>query len=65
MIKLQSTITCPKCGFRKTEQMETDRCQFFYECNSCHSIIKPKPGDCCVYYSYGDVVCPPIQSKRA
>ena len=27
----------------------------------CGALLKPKPGDCCVYCSYGDVACPPIQ----
>lgn len=25
--------------------------------------VKPKPGDCCVYCSYGTVPCPPIQER--
>ncbi|MFW1676183.1 GDCCVxC domain-containing (seleno)protein [Pontibacter sp. JAM-7] len=58
---LQSTITCPDCGHQQTEQMPTDSCQFFYECKSCHQVIRPLPGDCCVFCSYGDVKCPPVQ----
>jgi hypothetical protein len=61
-IELQSTITCPNCGFRKKETMPTDACQFFYECENCKSLLKPKPGDCCVYCSFGTVKCPPIQA---
>ena len=30
-IQTSSTITCPHCGTRKTEEMPTDACQFFYE----------------------------------
>lgn len=60
-----STITCPVCGFAKTETMPTDACQWFYECTNCHTILKPKAGDCCVYCSYGTVPCPPIQEARA
>ena len=44
-----------------TETMPTDACQWFYECDQCHVVLKPKPGDCCVYCSYGTVPCPPIQ----
>jgi len=62
-IELQSTITCPNCGFSKTETMPTDACQFFYECSNCKEILKPKTGDCCVYCSYGSVKCPPIQES--
>lgn len=58
---LQSTITCPSCGFVKTETMPTDACQFFYDCSGCGTVLRPKPGDCCVYCSYADVPCPPIQ----
>ena len=44
-IILQSTITCPKCGHKKEETMPTDACQNFYECESCHEVLKPKDGD--------------------
>ena len=60
-IVLTSVITCPQCGVSKSEQMPTDACQWFYECTSCGTVLKPKPGDCCVYCSYGTVPCPPIQ----
>jgi hypothetical protein len=62
---LQSTITCPNCGNAKTETMPRDACQFFYDCANCGVRFKPKPGDCCVFCSYGDVPCPPIQEARA
>ncbi len=48
---LESTLTCPQCGHAKTETMPTDACQWFYECEQCHTVLKPKPGDCCVYCS--------------
>src|SRR5207245_9455165 len=48
---LQSVLTCPQCGFRKEETMPTDSCQFFYECTNCHTLLRPKPGDCCVFCS--------------
>jgi hypothetical protein len=41
----------------------TDACQWFYECTSCHTVLKPLAGDCCVYCSYGTVPCPPIQEQ--
>ena len=61
---LQSTITCPKCGHEKEETMPTNACQFFYECENCKKVLKPKQGDCCVYCSYGTVACPPIQLNQ-
>ncbi|MEZ4685401.1 MAG: GDCCVxC domain-containing (seleno)protein [Bacteroidia bacterium] len=63
-IILQSTITCPHCGHRKEEIMPTNACQYFYECEQCKRVLKPKQGDCCVFCSYGTVQCPPIQEGR-
>ncbi|HET6245767.1 MAG: hypothetical protein H0V01_04960 [Bacteroidetes bacterium] len=59
--ELISVLTCPNCNFRKEEIMPTDSCQFFYACEDCKQVIKPKKGDCCVNCSYGSVKCPPIQ----
>ena len=64
-IELSSTITCPVCGYKKTEQMPEDACTFFYECKSCKTRLKPIQGDCCVFCSYGTVKCPPIQQGAA
>lgn len=58
---LESILSCPQCGHRRKERMPTDACQFFYECTACHVLLKPKPGDCCVFCSYGTVPCPPKQ----
>jgi len=33
--------------------MRTDACQYFYECENCLQILKPKTGDCCVYFPAG------------
>ncbi|XWN37573.1 MAG: GDCCVxC domain-containing (seleno)protein [Balneola sp.] len=62
--ELESTITCPNCEYQSTETMPTDSCQYFWECPSCNAVVKPKQGDCCVFCSYGDVPCPPIQKGR-
>ena len=64
-VVLRSTLTCPLCGVAKTETMPTDACQYFYECTGCRALLKPKPGDCCVFCSFGDVACPPIQQRAA
>ncbi len=61
---LQSSITCPHCGHIELETMPTDACQWFYVCKACDVLLKPKAGDCCVFCSYGDVPCPPIQLER-
>jgi hypothetical protein len=60
-VVLESTITCPGCGHAQRELMPTDACQYFYECHGCRTLLRPKPGHCCVFCSYGDVVCPPMQ----
>jgi hypothetical protein len=64
-LKLVSTLTCPVCGHHASETMPTDSCQYFYECHECQTLLKPKAGDCCVFCSYGDLPCPPIQEARA
>ena len=33
-IELKSEITCPESSFKKTEQIPTNSCQFFYECSN-------------------------------
>lgn len=63
-IVLDSTLTCPVCGHVKTERMPQDACLWFYECEGCHTLLRPKPGDCCVFCSYGTVPCPPVQAQR-
>ena len=60
-IILESEITCPECGRKQIEKMPTDSCQFFYECRHCGKILRPQQGDCCVFCSYGDTKCPPLQ----
>jgi hypothetical protein len=60
-IILQSVLRCPACGHEEPLVMPIDACAFFHECTGCHSLIRPKAGDCCVFCSYGSVPCPPIQ----
>jgi hypothetical protein len=61
----QSTITCPICGNNETLTMPIDSCLFFYDCPNCKSIIRAKEGDCCVFCSYGDIKCPPVQLESS
>jgi hypothetical protein len=63
-MELRSTITCPECGSQFTETMATDSCRWFYQCAACHTVITPREGDCCVFCSYADVKCPPIQAGK-
>jgi len=57
----ESVVTCPQCGHRKRETMPTGSCQFFYACTGCGALLRPRPGDCCVFCSYGSVRCPSKQ----
>jgi hypothetical protein len=63
-IELYSNLTCPQCGQQSRERMLENACQFFYDCPSCGALLRPKPGDCCVFCSYGDVKCPPVQAEK-
>jgi hypothetical protein len=58
---VSSLLTCPHCGNATQEQMPTDACLFFHECINCHVVLRPLPGDCCVFCSFGSVKCPPVQ----
>jgi hypothetical protein len=61
---IKSVITCPHCGTKKEETMPVDACQFFYKCTTCHAMLRPLPGDCCVFCLYGSVPCPPVQLQQ-
>ena len=64
-VMTKTRLTCPDCGTAQDAEMPTDACQFFYECVNCSAVLKPKQGDCCVFCSYADVPCPPIQLENA
>ena len=57
------TITCPYCRYRKTMRMEEESCTVRYMCPGCRTVLWPKEGDCCVFCSYGNVPCPPVQRE--
>jgi hypothetical protein len=58
----EAKITCPECGFQKVEAMPTNACQHLYLCEGCETVLKPREGDCCVFCSFADQVCPPRQT---
>lgn len=64
-MEIVSTLTCPACGKASIETMPTNACQFFYDCPHCRALLKPLAGDCCVFCSYGDTPCPPVQEAKA
>nr|WP_281722273.1 GDCCVxC domain-containing (seleno)protein [Nitrosomonas nitrosa] len=59
----ESILVCPRCSHAKRETMPTDACQVVYDCAGCGAVLRPKPGDCCVFCSYGSVPCPPVQRQ--
>ncbi|HEY5106410.1 MAG TPA: GDCCVxC domain-containing (seleno)protein [Caulobacteraceae bacterium] len=58
---LACTLTCPECGARHEEIMPTDACVWRFDCPACGAELRPLPGRCCVYCSYGTAPCPPAQ----
>jgi len=61
MADLTVRLTCLDCRHVSQATMPTDQCIFFYECPNCRTVLRPKPGDCCVFCSYGDKRCPFVQ----
>ena len=64
-LKTLARLTCPRCGVVQNAEMPTDACQFFYDCAACGAVLRPKPGDCCVFCSYADLPCPSKQLETA
>lgn len=54
-----SVIRCPHCGHRQEETMPDNACVHFYDCVGCGILLRPQPGHCCVFCSYGSERCPP------
>jgi hypothetical protein len=63
--RLESVLTCPHCGHAETLIMPTEACRFFHVCTACKVLIRPLAGDCCVFCSYGDTACPPMQAGKS
>lgn len=62
---VESTITCPHRAAWRIETMPENACQVVSRCRGCGETLRPRPGECCVFCSYGTVPCPPIQIERA
>lgn len=60
----QSELRCPHCDHVSLETMPSDYCLYFFTCPACHTLLRPLPGQCCVFCAYGSVPCPPIQRSR-
>ena len=59
-----SVLTCPACGHQREEPMPVDACLVFYHCHGCGTLLRPRPGDCCVFCSFGSAPCPPRQQQE-
>lgn len=59
--KYLSLLTCPRCGFQEALKMPGDACVVVHDCDGCGARLKPGAGDCCVFCSWGDTPCPPVQ----
>jgi hypothetical protein len=62
-LPLIGQITCPECATTTAEPVPDDACLYFFECPGCRTMLHPKPGDCCIFCSYGNMACP--SSKAA
>jgi hypothetical protein len=58
-----STLRCPSCGTETPAEMPPAACLYFFDCPACGALLNPRPGDCCVFCSYGPAPCP--SAKRA
>lgn len=54
----EGSITCPHCAYVAIATIPDDACVFFFDCPNCHKVLRPLPGDCCVFCSFGDHKCP-------
>jgi len=61
-----STLTCPNpaCHHQQRAMMPTMYCQLTYMCEACQTTHTRQAGDCCVFCSYADTVCPSKQEAE-
>ncbi len=57
-------IACPHCQSVTAELMPDTACLHFWPCPVCGRTLTPRSGDCCVFCSYGDAICPPRRRQR-
>jgi len=62
MPNVPATLICPFCSSHQTENIPDNACMPFYKCKNCGKVIRAKKGDCCVFCSYSNTVCPLKQS---
>ena len=62
-MRLRSSLHCPSCGKEEELTMPENAFIVFYRCGACDFGLRRKPGECCVFCSYGSVPCPPVQQQ--
>ena len=64
-LALLATLTCPNpaCQHQQHVLMPTTFCQLAYTCEVCSLTHVHKKGDCCVFCSYADKLCPSMQEE--
>jgi hypothetical protein len=64
-IIITTVICCPVCKFKSELRMIPNESKVFHFCEECGAKLKPRPGDCCVYKSFGTVPCVSVQEGKA
>ena len=59
-IKTKATLTCPECKTKQKVVMPTEGKQHFYKCanEKCGLNISTQDGECCVFCSHSNRLCP-------
>jgi hypothetical protein len=63
MIETKANLTCPMCSNTYEVEMPNNYCQIRFQCVKCGKNIIPKKHDCCIFCSYADRNCPPMQNE--
>ncbi len=58
---LDAIMTCPACGYQQMVTMEAFGQRMLWPCPACGSVLRPRPGEHCIYCSFASVPCPPVQ----
>lgn len=71
-MKLDTVVHCPVCRSAAPRLRglggclpPDDVCVVVDVRPQCGAALRPQPGDCCVFCSYGDDLCPPEQMGMA
>lgn len=60
--KDNAKLKCPYCESIQEVIIPQNSCLHLYKCKSCHKIINPTPGSCCVICAYSNKTCPAFTS---